>query len=337
MTESTEKTPAFELTADFMATTSGVGDALRQAREAQGLTLQNVALRLRLGASQIEAIESENWQGLPGRVFIVGFVRNYARFLGIADVDALVERLQKALQNEAMPKLEIKPGDVIVPQRADNRAMLIALLLLIVVILGYFLLPDDWSNALGNMIPQKNNASTVEKEVSSPAVVETPSAMPAIPAIPTPILETPNVLPVLENPPAIPTIPTTPAIPAVSANPAAALPPPAVKPATPAIPANPTPVAKPATPAIPANPTPAAAIPPPAVNPAPNPNPNPAPTANPANPTPPPQAAAPRRALSAEEQAKIRAENLAKIRAENLAKFRAQNQNAPTAPAPADD
>lgn len=320
MTESTEKTPAFELTAD-VAAASGVGDALRQARESQGLSLQNAAQRLRLGAAQIQAIESENWHVLPGRVFIIGFVRNYARFLGIADVEALIERLQKALPNEAMPKLEIKPGDVIVPPRADNRAMVIALSLLVVVILGYFLLPDEWSNALGNLLPQKNKALTVEKEVLPSDALDAPSAMPAMPTIPAPMLESPMAPSVLENPLSISAPPALMPI-AKPAPTADVLPPPA--PALPA--AKPEKTAKPITSLQkPATPEPAAAIPAPVAKPAPvanSANVANAKTANSAN-------SAPSRALSPEEQAKIRAENLAKIRAENLAKFRGKNQTAP--------
>lgn len=320
MTESTEKPPAFELTAD-VATASGVGDALRQARESQGLSLQNAAQRLRLGAAQIQAIESENWHVLPGRVFIIGFVRNYARFLGIADVEALIERLQKALQNEAMPKLEIKHGDVIVPPRADNRAMVIALSLLVVVILGYFLLPDEWSNALGNLLPQKNKALTVEKEVLPSDALDASSVMPAMPTIPAPMLESPMAPSVLENPLSISAPPALMPIakPAPTAD--VLLPPaPALPLAKPEKPAKPTtPVEKPATPDS------AAAIPAPVAKPAPvanSANAANAKTANSAN-------SAPSRALSPEEQAKIRAENLAKIRAENLAKFRGKNQTAP--------
>ena len=199
MTENAEKIPPFELTADFAAT-SGVGTALRQARESQGLSIQNAALRLRLGAEQIAAIESEDWQALPGRVFIIGFVRNYARLLGIADVENLIERLQQALQNEEMPKLEIKRGDVIVSQRADHRAMIIALLLLIVVILGFFLLPDNWSN---NVLPQKNEALTVEKE-AIPEMPTTIPEMPPIPTIPAPVLEGTAGMPGLETSPIVP-------------------------------------------------------------------------------------------------------------------------------------
>ena len=61
-----------------------VGQTLRIAREAQKLSVGDVALRLRLMQRQIEAIESDDFDSLGQPVFARGFVRNYARLLGLA-------------------------------------------------------------------------------------------------------------------------------------------------------------------------------------------------------------------------------------------------------------
>ncbi|GGY05396.1 RodZ domain-containing protein [Paludibacterium paludis] len=60
-----------------------VGSALRAAREAAGLSLGEVAERLKLSMRQLDAIENDNFDALPGATFVRGFVRNYARFLEI--------------------------------------------------------------------------------------------------------------------------------------------------------------------------------------------------------------------------------------------------------------
>lgn len=59
------------------------GMALAAARKAQGLTVENVAGRLRLSPFQIKAIEADDFAALPGAVFARGFVRNYARLLNL--------------------------------------------------------------------------------------------------------------------------------------------------------------------------------------------------------------------------------------------------------------
>lgn len=62
---------------------AGYGRILAEAREAQGLTVIQVADKLKLTSRQIEAIEAEDAERLPEPVFIRGFVRNYARLLGV--------------------------------------------------------------------------------------------------------------------------------------------------------------------------------------------------------------------------------------------------------------
>jgi len=66
-----------------------VGQTLRDAREAQGLSVEDVANRLRLMHRQIDAMETGDFASLGQPVFARGFVRNYARLLGL-DADPLL-------------------------------------------------------------------------------------------------------------------------------------------------------------------------------------------------------------------------------------------------------
>lgn len=62
---------------------SDVWASLKRARETLGLTVGDVSAHLKLTVRQIEAIERGNVSVLPGAAFARGFVRNYARFLGL--------------------------------------------------------------------------------------------------------------------------------------------------------------------------------------------------------------------------------------------------------------
>lgn len=62
---------------------SSVGRTLRDAREAQGMTQEDAAARLRLMHRQIAAMEADEFESLGQPVFARGFVRNYARLLGL--------------------------------------------------------------------------------------------------------------------------------------------------------------------------------------------------------------------------------------------------------------
>jgi cytoskeleton protein RodZ len=68
----------------------GPGARLRGAREAAGLSLDQVAQQLKLAPRQVKALEDENFAELPGRTFSRGFVRNYARLLNLDPEDLLL-------------------------------------------------------------------------------------------------------------------------------------------------------------------------------------------------------------------------------------------------------
>src|SRR5207253_8539290 len=67
----------------------GPGSRLKSAREAAGLSLDQVAQQLKLAPRQVRALEDEDFAQLPGRTFARGFVRNYARLLNLEADDLL--------------------------------------------------------------------------------------------------------------------------------------------------------------------------------------------------------------------------------------------------------
>ena len=61
----------------------GIGERLRTAREARGLSLEAVAAELRIRIVILAAMEREDHTALPERVYLLGLLRTYARFLGL--------------------------------------------------------------------------------------------------------------------------------------------------------------------------------------------------------------------------------------------------------------
>jgi cytoskeleton protein RodZ len=82
---------------------TGVGARLRQAREAAGLGIGDVAHQLRLLPRQIESLEGERFDRLPGPAIARGMVRNYARLLNL-DSEALVGSMQPAPEAGVTPR-----------------------------------------------------------------------------------------------------------------------------------------------------------------------------------------------------------------------------------------
>ncbi len=72
------------------------GALLRAGREAAGLSIATVAQQLKLAPRQVTALEESDFAALPGRTFVRGFVRNYARLLRL-DADVVLGALPEAI------------------------------------------------------------------------------------------------------------------------------------------------------------------------------------------------------------------------------------------------
>lgn len=110
------------------------GDVLRVAREAQGLSLQDVATRTRVPVRQLSLVETHDYAALPGIPYAVGFSRAYARAVGAdeAKIAAGVRRELASADVANAPRYEMfEPAD---PARVPPRylawtAAIIALLI----------------------------------------------------------------------------------------------------------------------------------------------------------------------------------------------------------------
>ncbi len=58
------------------------GDILRYEREAQGLTIADIAARTRIPQRHLESIDASDYSGLPSTTYATGFARAYAKALG---------------------------------------------------------------------------------------------------------------------------------------------------------------------------------------------------------------------------------------------------------------
>lgn len=73
---------------------STLGEKLRQAREERGLTISDIAEQTRISALYLESIENDDYRILPGGIFNKGFVKSFARTVGIGEQEALQDYAQ---------------------------------------------------------------------------------------------------------------------------------------------------------------------------------------------------------------------------------------------------
>jgi cytoskeleton protein RodZ len=66
-----------------------LGDRFREAREARGLALSDAAEQIRIRTVYLAAIEEERWSAIGAPVYVRGFLRTYARYLGLDPEEAV--------------------------------------------------------------------------------------------------------------------------------------------------------------------------------------------------------------------------------------------------------
>ncbi len=91
---------------------TGIGDTLKEAREAQGRTIEDVARVVRARMEQLRALEEERFDAFPGEVYAKGFLRSYAVELGL-DPGPLLETFRTQVSNpEDIPASTLVTGNV---------------------------------------------------------------------------------------------------------------------------------------------------------------------------------------------------------------------------------
>ena len=73
----------------MVSASSGFGERIRAERETRGITLEQISEKTHISVRQLRAIEEENFSLLPGGVFNISFVRQYARHASL-DEEAIV-------------------------------------------------------------------------------------------------------------------------------------------------------------------------------------------------------------------------------------------------------
>jgi len=113
-----------------------VGETLRRERLKYGLDLHRIAQETKIPARLLEAIERDEFEKLPGRLFTISFVRQYARRLGL-DEEQMVTDLR--VQQEPPPEVMAEPAPP-TPTRNFFRiafAGLAVVLLIVLVVSGF--------------------------------------------------------------------------------------------------------------------------------------------------------------------------------------------------------
>ena len=225
------------------------GDTLRQARESNGWSLAEVALKLNLTATSLGNLEAGAFDKLPGHTFARGYIRAYAKLLGI-DQAILVQQFDQFTGTDSQGSNVHGLGRIEEPVRVSHTILrIVSLLLLIAVIGGGFVwwqdqtsqrTKDMTSNAMEHVevesadgttqihpLDEPEDQAVAEGQAAPEAPVATeqpapetaPAATAAVPATPTAPAHTPAAPVAQAHTPAAPAqapATTAPAAPAIS-------------------------------------------------------------------------------------------------------------------------
>lgn len=144
-----------------------IGAYLRDLRKHYDLNVEDVAARLHIRAKYIVALEEGRMEELPGKVYTVGYVHNYAEFLGLDGNDVLAQYEEiNSLEDSHTFKI-IEPTH---QQSTPNHTVLIISAVLIV--LGFVLwqffadMPTQTQDPIVDEVP-----ATLDKKIGAQLVI----------------------------------------------------------------------------------------------------------------------------------------------------------------------
>lgn len=162
----------------FNAGSASAGPMLRAARKDKSMSIEDVSEELNLSHNVVDAIENDSWEHLPEATYVRGYIRSYARLLGLDPADVLMSfRYNNSEQNislDSMPRrIEDRKISVSVPRKVK-----VFLFLAAIAGVAVYLYNDQAMNLLESKIDQvaeqgASNDNQTETNNSAASNVET--------------------------------------------------------------------------------------------------------------------------------------------------------------------
>ncbi|MEO5641401.1 MAG: helix-turn-helix domain-containing protein [Sphingomicrobium sp.] len=147
-----------------------VGERLRAAREANGLTLEAIAAQTRIPTRHLASLEASDWAALPAPTYSVGFAKNYAAIVGL-DRAEIADQLRAEMggTRPVYAQAEVfQPAD---PKRSMPAWLIVGAIVAVLVVVAVL----SWLRSR-----ELDPAAPAPVTTSAPAA--TPAAQPALAA-----------------------------------------------------------------------------------------------------------------------------------------------------------
>lgn len=93
-----------------------LGELLKAAREQKNVTLNEAEKATKIRTAYLDALEQENFHLLPGRIYTIGFLKSYAKFLGLSSQEVTEmyksqypEKVEEVPEKQAVNDINVNP------------------------------------------------------------------------------------------------------------------------------------------------------------------------------------------------------------------------------------
>lgn len=159
-----------------------LGEKLRQAREERGITISEVAEQTRISALYLGCIENDDYRTLPGGIFNKGFIKSFAKYVGVDEQEALQDyaSLVANASNEIVDEPKTYRPQVLTNDSNSSNlpTIIIAVLILGLMTWGILALVSYIQNQPAQSTNTNSNANTVSNIVLTNSNIENVSAPP---------------------------------------------------------------------------------------------------------------------------------------------------------------
>ena len=153
-----------------------VGERLRAAREAKGLSLDDVATQTRIPRRHLESLENSEWDKLPAPTYTIGFAKSYASAVDLDRME-IGEELRSEMGGSRAPTASADVFEPADPARTMPRSLVFAAIVAVILVIVVM----SW---LSNRSLHDDN-DVGQPAATAPAATTTgqPAAQAAAPAI----------------------------------------------------------------------------------------------------------------------------------------------------------
>lgn len=144
----------------------GPGERLRAARLSMGFDLAKIASELHLTSDVVERLEADRYDGIGARVFVRGYLRNYARIVEVP-VDSILRQFDEKWPDDSRAQSMLRESPRLPADGGPSRGWAGAVSWLLVVgLLALFLM--WWRGYLDGLVPEQIRSSTTEAALETP-------------------------------------------------------------------------------------------------------------------------------------------------------------------------